>query len=150
MKKVINLLLAVLTTGCVSAQWTYKTVDNGFDEPYKIAHTAENNGAFLKLEKVDTFVIWYIQGGYYCDDKPDIDVVFVVKGVNKKYNLKGTKNEKNNVVFFPWNLDIDENLNADFKGASSVKIRINESYCTSEVYEFNMSNSKAAYDFMIK
>jgi hypothetical protein len=141
MKKVINLVLAVLITGCINAQWSYKLIDNGFDEPYRIAHTAENNGAFLKLEKVDTFVIWYIQGGYYCDDKPDIDVVFVVKGVNKKYNLKGTKNE---------NLDIDENLNADFKGASSVKIRINESYCTSEVYEFNMVGGKAAYDFMLK
>jgi hypothetical protein len=39
---------------------------------------------------------------------------------------------------------------ADFKAASAVKIRINESYCTTETYKFNMSGSKAAYDFMLK
>jgi hypothetical protein len=39
---------------------------------------------------------------------------------------------------------------ADFKAASSVRIRINESYCTSEIYKFDMTGSKAAYEFMIK
>jgi hypothetical protein len=37
-------------------QWTFKTVDNGFDEPYKIAYTAKNNDALLKLEPVEVEV----------------------------------------------------------------------------------------------
>ena len=53
MKKVINLLGAILITGSVSAQWTYKVNDNGFDEPYKIAYTPENNSASLYLFKID-------------------------------------------------------------------------------------------------
>jgi uncharacterized protein (TIGR02145 family) len=32
----------------------------------------------------------------------------------------------------------------------SVRIRINESYCASEIYKFDMTGSKAAYEFMIK
>lgn len=35
-------------------QWTIKKVDNGFDEPYKIAYSAANNGAILKLESLET------------------------------------------------------------------------------------------------
>jgi len=31
-------------------QWTYKTIDNGFDEPFKKAYTAINNGGFLGME----------------------------------------------------------------------------------------------------
>ena len=50
MKKVINLLGAILITGSISAQWTYKVSNNGFDDPYKIAYTEVNNNAFLKME----------------------------------------------------------------------------------------------------
>ena len=150
MKKVINLLLAVLITGSVSAQWTYEKIDNGFDNPYKVAYTETDNNAFLKLERVDTNTILFIKGGYYCDDKPEVDIVFVVNGVDKKYRKVCDKSEKNNIVFLTWSLELRPEMLADFKAASAVKIRINESYCTTETYKFNMSGSKAAYDFMLK
>ena len=38
------------------SQWTFKTVNNGFDTPYKIAYTAEKNDALLKLEPVEVEV----------------------------------------------------------------------------------------------
>lgn len=150
MKKVIELLLAVLITGSVSAQWTYKISDNGFDEPYKIAYTAVNNNAILKMENVDSSIVLYVQGGYYCDESPTVDVVFVVNGVDKKYKFTGSKSQDNSVVFISWYFELYTDAVADFRAASSVRIRINESYCTTEVYSFNMSNSKAAYEFMIK
>jgi hypothetical protein len=150
MKKVINLLLAILITGCVSAQWTYKVSDNGFDEPYKIAYTEINNNALLKMENVDSSVVLYVQGGYYCDEKPSVDVVFVVNGVDKKYKFTGNKSEDNSVIFISWYFELYTDAVADFKAASSVRIRINESYCTTEIYTFKMTSSKAAYDFMIK
>ena len=33
----------------VNAQWTYKTVDNDFDEPYRICYTKSSNSNYLKL-----------------------------------------------------------------------------------------------------
>lgn len=150
MKKVINLLGAVLITGSVGAQWTYEKIDNGFDDPYKVAYTETDNNAFLKLERVDTNTILFIKGGYYCDDKPEVDIVFVVNGVDKKYRKVCDKSEKNNIVFLTWSLELRPEMLADFKAASAVKIRINESYCTTETYKFNMLGSKAAYDFMVK
>jgi len=42
-----------------------------------------------------------------------------------------------------------EFLNA-FKLSSTMKVRINESYCTTEVYTYKMTNSKAAFEYMIK
>ena len=41
-------LLPIFTFG----KCTYKKVDNGFDEPYKIAYSSSINGAMLKLEPV--------------------------------------------------------------------------------------------------
>ena len=34
-------------------QWTFKTVKNDFDDPYKIAYTGRNNEAILKLETLE-------------------------------------------------------------------------------------------------
>jgi hypothetical protein len=150
MKKVINLLGAVLITGSVSAQWTYKVSDNGFDEPYKIAYTPENNSASLYLFKIDTSVVFSVNGGYYCDDAPTVDVVFVVNGVDKKFSVEGYKGSSSDVIYISWNLEEDPLFLEAFKTASTVRIRINESYCTTEIYTFKMTSSKAAYDFMIK
>jgi hypothetical protein len=150
MKKVINLLGAILITGSVSAQWTYKVNDNGFDEPYKIAYTPENNSASLYLFKIDTSVVFSVNGGYYCDDAPTVDVVFVVNGVDKKFSVEGYKGSSSDVIYISWNLEEDPLFLEAFKTASTVKIRINESYCTTEIYTFKMTSSKAAYDFMIK
>ena len=50
-----NLLMSVGVILCLNAnaQWTNKTVDNGFDDPYRIWYTATNNLGYLKLENVD-------------------------------------------------------------------------------------------------
>ena len=38
---------------------------------------------------------------------------------------------------------------SNFKSATSVKIRINDTTCDSETYEFKMSGSTAAYNFVV-
>ena len=53
MKK-ITLLIVLWIPLALFSQWTFQKVDNGFDEPYKIAYTAKNNDALLKLEPVET------------------------------------------------------------------------------------------------
>jgi hypothetical protein len=131
------------------AQWTYETIDNSFDEPYKIAYTQPDNYVYLKLELVRGEVVLYISGGYYCDEKPSVDVVFVVDGVNKKYNFTAYKSENSKTLYFTFNF-LAETSVEDFKNAKSVKIRVNESYCTSEQYVFDMGHSKAALEFISK
>ena len=150
MKKVINLLGAILITGCVSAQWKYELNDNGFDKPYKVAYTPENNSANLYLFKIDTSVVFSVSGGYYCDDAPMVDVVFVVNGVDKKFSVEGYKGGSSDVIYISWDLAEDPLFLEAFKAASTVRIRINESYCKTEIYSFKMTSSKAAYEFMSK
>jgi hypothetical protein len=150
MKKVINLVLAVLTVGTLNAQWSYKTVNNGFDTPYKIAYTPASNGAEAYMFFIDSAVVLEVSGGYYCDDKPSIDVVLVVNGVDSKFAFEGYKGSSSDVVYITWDMALYPEFLKAFKLASTMKIRINESYCTNEVYTYKMTNSKAAFDYMIK
>lgn len=130
-----------------NSQWSYETVDNGFDDSYRIAYTSKNNGAVLKLENVEGNIFFYIQGGYYCDDYPSVDLVFVVNGVNVKYNIDGMINDKNNVIFFTADLINNEMLES-FQKCTVLKVRVNESYCSSETYSFNMSKSTSALNYI--
>jgi hypothetical protein len=149
MKKLILTGFAFMSIMTAKAQWTYETIDNSFDEPYKIAYTQPDNYVYLKLELVRGEVVLYISGGYYCDEKPSVDVVFVVDGVNKKYNFTAYKSENSKTLYFTFNF-LAETSVEDFKNAKSVKIRVNESYCSSEQYVFDMGHSKAALEFISK
>lgn len=147
MKKMILTVATVLTVGLANAQWTKKTVNNGLDEPYKICYTEVNNGAFLKLEGDTSKVLFYVSGGYYCEDSPLVNISFLVNNQWVKHSLWGNRSNNNKTVFFSFDL-ANEPYFKDFLNASSVKVRINESYCDSEIYEFNMSGSTAAFNFI--
>jgi hypothetical protein len=149
MKKLI-LSIATFCFFCnANAQWSYKTMDNGFDETYKIAYTETDNSGYLKLENVNGKIVFYISGGYYCEDAPTVDLVFVVNGENKKYNIQALKSDNSKSVFFTFDL-MNESFVEDFKKSSICKVRINESYCTSEIYSFSMGSSKTTLEFMLK
>jgi hypothetical protein len=148
MKKVINLILAVLITGCINAQWNYKTINNGFDDPFKIAYVQSNDYGLAKLENVNSSIVFYIQDTYFCDDYPSVDIVFTINGVDKKYHLTGDKSNDNTTIFLTWDFESLPELLKDFKAATLMKVRINESYCTENTYSFKMTNTTLAYDFM--
>lgn len=145
--KTLLLIIGLALNFIANAQWKYQTVNNGFDEPYKIAYTEENVDAILKLENVKGDVYFYVQGGYHCEDYPTVDLVFVVNGVNKRYTVTAATSEDKKCVFISANLQTVDFLD-DFKNCSSVKIRINESVCTNDIYTFNMSNSTAAFNYI--
>lgn len=149
MKKVIlsGALLFAITTA--KAQWTYKKVDNGIDDPYKICYTESNNSAYLKLENYDDGVMFYISGSYFCEEFPTADIVFTVNGETKKYQVVGARSGDSKLVFLSFDIAL-EAFYEDFKKASSVKVRVNETYCTTDVFTFNMANSKLALEFMLK
>lgn len=148
MKNLFLTLILFFTISNAFSQWTYEVVNNGFDDPYRIAYTSTNNHAYLKLENVDGEIVFYIQGGFYCDDYPSVDLVFVVNGVNFKYTMTGLKNDSNDAVFFTADL-MDNEMLESFKKCSVVKVRINESYCDSDIYTFNMTKSTSALNFML-
>ena len=147
--KILLLTIGLALCYTTTAQWTYKTIDNGFDAPYRIAYTAENDGSWLKLENLDGDISLYIAGGYTCEDDVSVDVSFIVNGVYKKYTYIGTTSEDKTAVFFMDNLLTADCL-SDFKACSSVKIRINDTTCDIGIYEFKMSGSTAALNYIVK
>jgi hypothetical protein len=147
MKNLI-ILIMLLVSVTANAQWNYEVVDNGFDDKYRIAYTERSNNAILKLENSDGNIAFYLQGSYFCDDNPEVDLVFVVNGENKKYYLTSTKSIDNTCLFLINDL-AESNIFTDFKACSSMKIRVNEIYCDTEVYNFNMSKSTSAYMYML-
>ena len=149
MKKLIFSIATICFMFNANAQWTYKTIDNGFDEAYKIAWTETINSGYLKLENVEGKIACDISGGYYCEEAPVVDLIFVVNGENKKYSIQGLRSENSKSVFFTFDL-MNETYSEDFKKSSICKIRINETYCTIETYSFPMTSSKTAIDFMLK
>jgi hypothetical protein len=148
MKNLFFTIALFFSVSVAHSQWSYENVSNDFDTPYRIAYTSTNNSAFLKLENVDGGIVFYIQGGYYCDDNPVVDLVFVVNGVNVKYTITGFKNDSNDAVFFTSDLMNHEMLES-FKKCSVLKIRINESYCDNDIHSFNMSKSTSALNYML-
>jgi hypothetical protein len=145
--KTILLILGLSLSYTASAQWTYETINNGFDDPYRIAYTADNNGSWLKLENVKGEVSFYIAGGYTCEDYITVDVSFLVSGVYKKYTYNAVASADGTDVFIIDNILIEDCL-ADFKACTSLKLRINDTSCGADTFEFKMSGSTAALNFI--
>ena len=147
MKNKITTVAAILLANVSLAQWTNKAINNAFDDPYHICYTKESNNSVLKLENVDGDVALYLQGSYFCSDVTEVDISFMVNGVWKKYTTTATKSSDSRVLFL-----IDDMTNSDalidFLNATLVKLRVNEEYCETEYYQFNMSGSTAAYKFI--
>ena len=147
--KTLLLILGLALSYTASAQWVSKKIDNGFDTPYKIAYTDVAQNQWLKLENYKNEISFYIGGVYICDGIVSVDMSFLVDGVYQKYNLlECYTSDDSETVFFVDNLTTHEMLSS-FKSATSVKIRINDTTCDSETYEFRMSGSTAAYNFVV-
>jgi hypothetical protein len=161
MKKVNVLVLTLfmcLTTIMTHGQWTYKTINSDFDGAFKKAYTEINNGGYLMMEvgtssNDDTIQIivpfFALSGSYFCDDYTNIDFVFIVNGINKKYELTGIKSSDSKLYFFNESIWTNEFIK-DFKSASKCSIRVNQDYCEDDYYQFNFSGSTNAYNFIVK
>jgi TonB family protein len=146
MKNLLLILFLLLALN-INAQWVNKTVNNDFDDPYRICYTAPNNGVILKLENVEGLISFYLSGGYYCDESPVVDLSFIVNGVAKKYSRECSISSDNKIVWLINDLLIEEML-TDFKNCNILKVRVNDYTCSSEIYSFNMSGSSSAINFI--
>lgn len=149
MKKLI-LAIATLTTTLSFGQWVNKTVNNDFDAAYRIAYNRSSDGSLLKLEDADGELAFYIQNAYTCTEMPVVDVVFIFSdGTKESFQFTGATSDDRETVFFTPDILVEPYLNA-FKRSSRVKIRVNDTFCASSVFEFNMSGSSSAVSFMTK
>ena len=146
MKKLM-ISIALMLNLNANAQWMNKNINNGFDDPYRICYTAENNGSVLKLENVDGTIFFYLQGGYTCDEYPTVDLSFLVNGSYMKYSEPMEVSEDRTIIWIVNDLMESTILN-DFKLCSILKIRVNDIACSSEVFTFNMAGSTSALKFI--
>ena len=131
-----------------NAQWTNKTINNGFDDPYRICYTATNNLGYLKLENVDGQIYFYLTGKYCCDESPVVNLSFIVNGVTVKYFCTANVSDDKETV---WILEdfLNSTVVESFKNCSSLNIRVNDTVCNEEIYSFNMSGSTSALNFIL-
>jgi hypothetical protein len=153
--KLTMMALMMCFVNVTKAQWVYKTVDNKIDPSYKIAYApSTDKTALLKLEKTEDGLALYLDGGYHCDDNTTVDIALVVGKETFRYSFNAHKSNDSETVFFIDNL-ISEDLEIqlflnNFKSCSKFLIRINESHCTDDYYEFLMTGSTKAVEFMTK
>ena len=135
------------TTFITFGQWTYKNIKSDFDGTFKKAYTETNNNGYLMLEKGQNFPFFALRGTYFCDENTTIDIVLMCNGVNKKYEVSASKSGDSRLYYFNDDIWTDDFI-ADFKSASKCLIRVNQSHCTTDYYQFKMTNSSAAYNFI--
>ncbi len=130
-----------------SSQFKYKKVNSDFDGNYKIAYNEDLNGNLLKLENIDGKISMYVAGSYFCDDNPNVDLLFIVNGEKFNYTTYGDKSNDGTTMFLISDLENSEILD-NFLNGSKIKIRVNESHCEDDYFEFSLSNSNNAFNFM--
>ena len=148
MKNLFLIILAVSISIISFSQWTYERVDNGFDEPYRIAYTKTNNGSFLKLENVEGAVAFYLQGGYFCDETPFVEMSFLVGNEYQKFYKESILGDDNDIIFIMDDID-GSNILSSFKNCSILKIRVTDDECDDEIYTFNMLKSASAFNYIL-
>ena len=150
MKKLI-FTIGMFTCLNSNAQWITKTIDNGFDEPTKIAYTEDGQKPFLKIEEFEGKAVLIFKGIYFCDSPIFVEMSYQVNGENKKYGTVAQLNDAQTTAFVSWDLQSEEYFN-DFKNCTTVKIRITDTGVCNDnpIYTFKMNGSTAAVNFVLK
>jgi hypothetical protein len=148
MKNLFFTLTFLFSIFYASSQWSYERVDNGFDDPYRIAYTKVNNNAILKLENVGGSIAFYLQGKYFCDPYPMVEMSFLVGSEYKKFYVEGVLNDDSDCIFLLNDINGSNILDA-FKSCSIMKLRVNDTDCSTEIYTFNMTKSSSAFTYIL-
>ena len=111
------------------------------------------------LESTNLYSISFdLVGGHFCSDNMVIDIALVVNSEVKNYSFQGVKYRNNKGltitefkftnVITPEFVSNDSDFIQDFKEATYIKLRINDTMCDTEYYEFSMKGSSSAIDFL--
>lgn len=148
MKKIIIFTLLISLFNISKAQWVYQDVNTAFFGSIKMAvNKSKTNCGYLSLEVND---ILKINSNHFCDSSALVDVIFILSDSSiRKYQLIGSKTIDSKSYEFDmdiWNEVFLEN----FRSALKCIVKVNQEYCTNHIFEFNMSLSNEAYEFISK
>jgi hypothetical protein len=148
MKKLL-LLIVILISNISIAQWKYEIVNRPFSTPYPIAYNQNEANALLKLENSDGTMVFYLTDDYFCTEYPEVDISFLINGKRVEYTKSCFRSEDGETIFISLDAESLTNFVPDFKSATSISIRVNETEnCVTYIYTFSMKGSAAAYNFM--
>lgn len=133
-------------------QWKYDQVVDATTGAYKIAYVrdSEKSTAFLKMELYESSLVLYLQDSYICGQEVYVSAIFVTPIYKKEVVFFGRVSENGEVMF------LEKNLKAAFfrdlfKQSTQVVMKLHTNECAEDVYyQFFMSGSTAAYNFMIQ
>jgi len=122
------------------------------DEHYKNYDSLIKYNTFIEIRQIPNgkkVPFFGLRGSYFCDDFCYIDFVLFVGNEKKIYQLRARKSSDSKYYYFQDIIWTDEFI-LHFKSASKCSIRVNQDYCDDDYYEFNMSGSTLAYNFITK
>jgi len=137
---ILSLALSLATTQAMS-QWKFQRVDNGIDDPYKIAYNSGTGSSILKMENINGDVVLYITNVYVCDEQSLVEMALVVNGSYKKYQSASMVSKDHKSVYIFLDMNSKEGLVDDFHKSTKMIIRTGDITCESDTYEFSMSGS---------
>lgn len=151
MKKILTMAVCFIILNTAFGQWVYKEVNNGFDDSYKIAYSINSETqAILKMEKTKNDISLYITGGYFCNEVLLVDVSLKIGDEFHKYKFKCFKSRDSKTVFILDDLLSEKRKDFldNFNISNFILIRVNETYCSTSYFTFDMTNSQNAVNFL--
>ena len=148
MKKYIFLILISLISES-KAQWTTKTVENGFETAYRVAICHSTTGKeFLKMIKMpDGGVLFLLYVGSVCTENPTIEYTFKTFSGWEPFSNTGVTSTDKKKVYLSSNLT-ESIMLPYFKNTSMFKIKMYDEHCGTTIYQFKMVGRSRAFDFI--
>jgi len=150
LKKIILSAMLLWSTASFS-QWKYDYVIDPVEGNYKIAYAkdTEDKSAFLKMEIYESNVIMYVQANEMCGKRVFVSAIFVTPQFNREVPLIGFITPDESVMYLEKDMKSSSFLSL-FKQSSEVVMKVTSDECEDRYYQFFMSGSTAAYNFMSK
>jgi hypothetical protein len=133
MKNLLLVLGLAFTTG-LNAQWKAIESEDDFSEKkIRFIYVEEEKDA-LGYYVDDNFYV--IIGSYFCDESPDIYLaIFNSEGEKEIVKVTGIKIKSEQMAF---TLSSEDSIK--LREGSSLKIKVDESHCDNEYFEFTLEN----------
>jgi hypothetical protein len=149
MKKYIFITIAMFAALNCKAQWVNEVSDNGFDPKfhYSTCNEASTTHRWLKVSKMtDSTFLFLVYLGYVCTETPTIEYSFKMDTGWTKYTLSGLTSKDKKKIYLTD--DLVSHYGDAFAKCSILKIRVDDSHCGKNIYEFNMTGSSAALEWV--
>ena len=150
LKKIVLGAMLLWSTASFS-QWKYDYVVDPVGGDYKIAYSkdSEDPSTFLKLEMYQSNMVMYIQTNNMCGKNVFVSAIFVTPQFSREVTLIGFVTPDESIVYLEKDMRTSSFLSL-FKQSTEVVLKVTADECEDRYFQFFMSGSTAAYNFMSK